>query len=152
MLCWGKCHVDLCVVVVQFNMPIEVNWEVMDTQLLQRFWSGHPSLRRGSAHLQERVMVFHRGIHTVSLRRSQCMHAQNQSFPNLKVHAHTQSLPLCMHTHSQPPPPHPPHPLLSQSACINTQSISPPPPQKVHAQTVSLPCSQNACLQTASTL
>lgn len=47
-----------------FNMPIEVTWEVMDTQLLQRFWSGHPRLRRGTAHLQERVMVFHRGIHT----------------------------------------------------------------------------------------
>lgn len=52
--------------VVQFNMPIEVNWDVMDTQLLQRFWSGHPRLRRGTAELLERVMVFHRGIHTVS--------------------------------------------------------------------------------------
>ena len=129
--------IHLCVVVVQFNMPIEVNWEVMDTQLLQRFWSGHPSLRRGSAHLQERVMVFHRGIHTVSLPRSQCMHAQNQSFPNLKVHAHTQSLPLCMHTHSQSPPPTPPPapltecmhnhtvdlaPTPSESACTNSQS------------------------------
>ena len=76
--------IHLCVVVVQFNMPIEVNWEVMDTQLLQRFWSGHPSLRRGSAHLQERVMVFHRGIHTVSLSPqpfliTQCTHTHSQS-------------------------------------------------------------------------
>jgi len=54
--------------VLQFNMPIEVNWDVMDTQLLQRFWSGHPRLRHGTADLLERVMVFHRGIHTVSLR------------------------------------------------------------------------------------
>lgn len=51
--------------VLQFNMPIEVNWDAMDTQLLQRFWSGHPRLRRGTAELLERVMVFHRGIHTV---------------------------------------------------------------------------------------
>ena len=47
-------------------MPIEVKCEVMDTQLLARFWSGHPQLRRGTAQLLERMMVFHRGVHTVS--------------------------------------------------------------------------------------
>lgn len=47
-----------------FNMPIEVKWDVMDTLLLARFWSGHPQLRRGTAQLLERIMVFHRGVHT----------------------------------------------------------------------------------------
>lgn len=47
-------------------MPVEVNWGVMDTGLLARFWSGHPQLRRGTAELLERILVFHRGVHTVS--------------------------------------------------------------------------------------
>ena len=93
----------LCVVVVQFNMPIEVTWEVMDTQLLQRFWSGHPRLRRGTAHLQERVMVFHRGIHTVSpppppppLHKVHAyQHSQFLSPPyKVRAYTHSQSSPL----------------------------------------------------------
>ena len=48
-------------------MPVEVNWNFMDTQLLGRFWSGHPQLRQGTAELLERTLVFHRGIHTVHL-------------------------------------------------------------------------------------
>lgn len=47
-------------------MPIEVSWEYMDTQLLQRFWSGHPHLQMETADISERMLVFHRGIHTVS--------------------------------------------------------------------------------------
>lgn len=46
-------------------MPVEVNWDFMDTQLLGRFWSGHPRLRQGTAELLERALVLHRGIHTV---------------------------------------------------------------------------------------
>lgn len=54
-----------CNVLLQFNMPIEVSWEYMDTQLLQRFWSGHPQLQMQMADISERILVFHRGIHTV---------------------------------------------------------------------------------------
>ena len=46
-------------------MPIEISWEYMDTQLLQRFWSGHPHLQQGTADISERMLVFHRGVHTV---------------------------------------------------------------------------------------
>ena len=53
-------------------MPVEVNWGFMDTQLLGRFWSGHPQLRRGTAELLERTLVFHRGIHTVQLLPGPC--------------------------------------------------------------------------------
>lgn len=51
-----------------FNMPVDVNWDFMDTQLLGRFWSGHPRLRQGTAELLERALVLHRGIHTVYAR------------------------------------------------------------------------------------
>ena len=59
-------HVEQMYVLLQFNMPIEISWEYMDTQLLQRFWSGHPHLQTETADISERMLVFHRGIHTVS--------------------------------------------------------------------------------------
>ncbi|KAK9905089.1 hypothetical protein WJX75_009516 [Coccomyxa subellipsoidea] len=48
-----------------FNSPVEVNWNYMDGELLQRFWAGHGEDRLGAASIADRILVFHRGISTV---------------------------------------------------------------------------------------
>ena len=53
---------DCC---MQFNSPVEVNWEYMDTELMQRFWANHKDERSSKADISDRVLVFHRGISTV---------------------------------------------------------------------------------------
>ena len=50
---------------MQFNSPVEVNWEYMDTALMQRFWANHEEERASKADISDRVLVFHRGISTV---------------------------------------------------------------------------------------
>ena len=42
-----------------------VNWEYMDTALMQRFWANHEEERASKADISDRVLVFHRGISTV---------------------------------------------------------------------------------------
>ena len=49
----------------QFNSPVEVNWEYMDTGLMRRFWANHEDERASKADISDRVLVFHRGISTV---------------------------------------------------------------------------------------
>ena len=56
---------------MQFNSPVEVNWEYMDTGLMQRYWANHEEERSGTASISDRILVFHRGISTVS--SLQCM-------------------------------------------------------------------------------
>ena len=53
---------------LQFNCPVEVNWEYMDTGLMQRFWANHADERSSKADISDRVLVFHRGISTVRCR------------------------------------------------------------------------------------
>ena len=55
---------------MQFNSPVEVNWEYMDTELMQRYWANHEAERAGTAPISDRILVFHRGISTVSLPSS----------------------------------------------------------------------------------
>ena len=50
---------------VQFNSPVEVNWEYMDRELMQRYWANHEAERAGTAPISDRILVFHRGISTV---------------------------------------------------------------------------------------
>ncbi len=50
---------------MQFNSPVEVNWDYMDGELLQRFWAGRSAERAGAAPIADRILVFHRGITTV---------------------------------------------------------------------------------------
>ena len=52
---------------MQFNSPVEVNWEYMDSSLMQRFWKNHEEERADVASISDRILVFHRGISTVSL-------------------------------------------------------------------------------------
>ena len=52
---------------VQFNSPVEVNWEYMDTELMKRYWANHKEERAGTASISDRILVFHRGISTVRL-------------------------------------------------------------------------------------
>ena len=56
---------DAAAAAVQFNSPVEVNWEYMDTALMQRFWANHEEERASKADISDRVLVFHRGISTV---------------------------------------------------------------------------------------
>ena len=56
---------DAATAAVQFNSPVEVNWEYMDTELMQRFWANHEDERSSKADISDRVLVFHRGISTV---------------------------------------------------------------------------------------
>ncbi len=49
----------------QFNSPVEVNWEYMDRELMQRYWANHEAERAGTAPISDRILVFHRGISTV---------------------------------------------------------------------------------------
>ncbi|CAL8464423.1 g3958 [Coccomyxa elongata] len=48
-----------------FNSPVEVNWDYMDGELLQRFWAGRSAERAGASPIADRILVFHRGISTV---------------------------------------------------------------------------------------
>ena len=57
-------------VLLQFNSPVEVNWEYMDTELMQRYWANHEDERAGTASISDRILVFHRGISTVRLTPS----------------------------------------------------------------------------------
>lgn len=50
---------------LQFNSPVEVNWEYMDSELMQRFWASHADERASKASISDRILVFHRGISTV---------------------------------------------------------------------------------------
>ena len=51
----------------QFNSPVEVNWEYMDMDLMHRFWANHADERGSKASISDRILVFHRGISTVSI-------------------------------------------------------------------------------------
>ncbi len=51
---------------MQFNSPVEVNWEYMDSNLMQRFWENHQEERADVASISDRILVFHRGISTVN--------------------------------------------------------------------------------------
>lgn len=50
---------------MQFNSPVEVNWEYMDSSIMQRFWKNHEEERADVASISDRILVFHRGISTV---------------------------------------------------------------------------------------
>lgn len=50
---------------MQFNSPVEVNWNYMDTSLLQKFWAKHEENQVGMAPISDRILFFHRGITTV---------------------------------------------------------------------------------------
>ena len=51
----------------QFNSPVEVNWEYMDMDLMHRFWANHADERGSKASISDHILVFHRGISTVSI-------------------------------------------------------------------------------------
>ena len=51
---------------LQFTMPVEVNWSQMDKGLMKRFWDARPSKEQeGIAEMSDRVLVYHRGITSV---------------------------------------------------------------------------------------
>lgn len=50
----------------QFNSPVEVNWNYLDSSLLQKFWAKHEEDQIGMAPIADRILFFHRGITTVS--------------------------------------------------------------------------------------
>ncbi len=47
-------------------MPVEVDWSKNDTSLIGRFWDAHPGQQAEAAEISDRILVFHRGIDTVS--------------------------------------------------------------------------------------
>ncbi len=51
---------------LQFTMPVEVDWSKNDTSLVSRFWASHPGEQAEAAEISDRILVFHRGIDTVS--------------------------------------------------------------------------------------
>jgi hypothetical protein len=48
-----------------FNMPVEVNWDVLDKSLLSRYWASHTQQRARLADVSDRILIFHRGVNTV---------------------------------------------------------------------------------------
>jgi hypothetical protein len=50
---------------MQFNSPVDVNWNAMENTLLKRFWAKHRAQRRRAAPISDRILLFHRGIYTV---------------------------------------------------------------------------------------
>ena len=72
---------------MQFNSPVEVNWEYMDRGLMERYWANHEAERAGTASISDRILVFHRGISTV--------------MPFLHSHPHDLHL-LCMTLNDEP--------------------------------------------------
>lgn len=60
---------DTALLVPQFNCPVEVNWSFMDGSLLRRFWAAHADERAAAAPINDRILVFVRGITTVRCAR-----------------------------------------------------------------------------------
>ena len=51
---------------VQFTMPVEVNWQFMNKDLMSRFWRHRgPSDHPDKAGMADRILVFHRGVTSV---------------------------------------------------------------------------------------
>lgn len=50
----------------QFNSPVEVNWDALDTELLSSFWAaGRARERALAAPVSDRILIYHRGVKTV---------------------------------------------------------------------------------------
>ena len=52
----------------QFNSPVEVNWDALDTKLLSSFWAAGPARAREravAAPVSDRILIYHRGVKTV---------------------------------------------------------------------------------------
>jgi hypothetical protein len=56
----------------QFTMPVEVDWSKNDTSLMGRFWAAHPGEQAEAAEISDRILVFHRGVDTVTLVLQTC--------------------------------------------------------------------------------
>jgi energy-converting hydrogenase Eha subunit F len=52
---------------LQFTMPVEVDWSKHDTSLVGRFWAAHPGEQAEAAEISDRILVYHRGVDTVTL-------------------------------------------------------------------------------------
>jgi hypothetical protein len=52
---------------LQFTMPVEVDWSKHDRSLVGRFWAAHPGEQAEAAEISDRILVYHRGVDTVSL-------------------------------------------------------------------------------------
>ena len=51
---------------LQFNSPVEVNWDALDTKLLSAFWAaGRARERAVAAPVSDRILIYHRGVKTV---------------------------------------------------------------------------------------
>ena len=51
---------------LQFNSPVEVNWDALDTTLLSSFWArGRARERALAAPVSDRILIYRRGIKTV---------------------------------------------------------------------------------------
>lgn len=48
-------------------MPVEVDWSKHDRSLVGRFWAAHPGEQAEAAEISDRILVYHRGVDTVSL-------------------------------------------------------------------------------------
>ena len=52
----------------QFNSPVEVNWDALDTKLLSSFWAASPGRAReraAAAPVSDRILIYRRGVKTV---------------------------------------------------------------------------------------
>ena len=56
-----------CALTAQFNCPVDINWDYMDSGLFRRFWAAHPDERAAAAPISDNILVFMRGITTVRL-------------------------------------------------------------------------------------
>jgi len=50
----------------QLTSPVTVNWAALDTSLLARFWRARPAERARAAAVCDRVLVYHRGVKTLT--------------------------------------------------------------------------------------
>ncbi|CAD7700320.1 unnamed protein product [Ostreobium quekettii] len=51
----------------QLNMPVTVNWDYLDKDMLTRYWEGRPEERGGLAEMSDSILVFHRGVGVIKV-------------------------------------------------------------------------------------